>query len=380
MKYSTTLEHDESSFRMLTEQAENFGLANFLAAIQDKRFDRYDIERLAIRVSRCTSVLYDEYVAMRKFGEDFNSSYATSDNQYFSTATEICRQIRHSLVSVKNIYLSFTKTKRDKYRLSYTGPGKAPCIYMYSPLSSLTIQTDMLGIESYDESVNTLYVSMGAFFSQLVKIMRYCRTIINDERLIKNSPDRCNRIYHKCFDEVASHIRSFLNLTDFRVSMTQIAPSALDLSKQSTLSEEQFAQANYHVFNKQQFESHVASELLRKGLQGDYTPEEMLLWPSDQSRIARMRYLISHCDQIDEAEGRSGSINAKLVACLYLWSGATDQSNWLKYFQDVYLSNGGRYRVISAPALCTAIQKVQDDPQFRASITRQINHLLHFFS
>lgn len=380
MQYSTLVERDESGVKQLSSAIRQFSEGGFIASIQDRKLDEYDIMLYTNSVNNQFQILEREYIRMKQFSKTFNKSFATDNNEYFNVAYAAFGKMRRSLTATRKLLLRFTKAKPDTYRQGRRDTSIAPSIYENAPLTGGSYQMDAFGLESYRDCVRKLYDAMTKFFNMVRRMLILALKMILDENAIKKDPVRCEYIYQCCFEEVARQISDVLELSGVAMN-SNLPEDPLSISKRTSLPINLFAQKNYHLHSTKEFKQHVLYELQKEGVRKGNTPLEQSLWPLAQDRVKDIRFVIAHFDEIPDIEGHKGKLSSLAVACFCLWCDPKTRNKWLRYFNQEYRIYG-QYETVSAVAICDAIKNysltkeskiyIEFEKEFEAVLSRNI--------
>lgn len=366
MQYSTLVERDESGVKQLFSSIRQFSEGGFIASIQDRNLNEYDIMSYTNSVKSQYLILEREFIRMKQFSDTFNNSFATDNNQYFDAAYQAFGKMRSSLAATRRVLLKFTKNKPDTYRLGQRDTSRTPSVYKNAPLMGASYQMDAFGMASYENPVKELYDAMTLFFNTLRRMLQLSLRMILDERAIKNDPIRCAYIYNTCFEKVARKIAEFLALNGVNANQN-MEEDPLSSSKRTSFPLNSFAQKNFHQHTTKEFNQHVLYELQKEGAKRGLSPIEQSLWPIRQDCVKDIRFVIAHFDELPDVEGRKGKLSSLAVANFCLWCDVNNRRKLVKYFNQQY---SGQYDTVSDAAVCSAIKE--------NSLTKESNIYIDF--
>lgn len=338
MLYSTVVEKNEQGLMMIIEAAEKFEKGKYLDAVYNCNLDKEDVLGITDYVREYRAKLSREHLALAKFSLTFNKQYATNNNGCFDAAERLFNRIRSTISGSKRIYKQFCRTIRK--RMPETMPLR-PSVFKRSELVNNYHNGQLFGFETYEECVARLYEELEGFFRDLVSSLALCRMIINEEKIIRNTPERCMGIYRKCYDQTV--LNSTFMVRTFKENKVMPKDEMAE-RKKCARSEEEFVCSNFHTCDTSQFQSHVVASELIKGQSNGLTDAEIRIFGSDNiDLVKKVRLVIQHFDELEE-EGVKGKHKGKhygpCVASFMLWCkiGMNDQKvkSFVAYFNDTY--------------------------------------------
>lgn len=379
MQYSTIVEKNEESLQMIISAAEKFEEGKYLEGISKCRLNKHDVLCTIEFVKEYMAKLSREYLALANFASTFNKQYATKNNSCFESAELLFNRIRSTISGSKKIYKRFCKTIRK--RLAPT-VSQNPSVFKRSELVNDYYSEQLFGMESYDECVRKLYDELERFFMKLVKCLAFCRMIITEENEIRSTPDRCVTIYKDCYEQMLNNNKMMVRT--FKENKI-LPPDEFEERRKKANSLQDFICKNYHVLDPSQFQMHVVSTEIKRGMTDGLTETEIKLYGSDSiEHVEKVRLVIEHFDEL-ETDGHKGKHEKKhssyCVASFMLWSGiGKNQDNKVKAFVDDYFNKTykGNYPPVKTNAVNTAKNNIlygqtnfQED-KFRIKIERLI--------
>lgn len=312
MLYSTIVEKDESGLLMIIRAAERFDEHRFLEGIQRRCYTAADIQQAIDQVRIYQARMNGEARALAAFSETFLAEYATDNNKCFETAQLLFNRIRSTISASRKV---FKKTcpiirKRQPQR------AERPSVFSRSLLSRVECGQDLFGILSFEESVQTLYAELQAFFTTVIQTLCLCRYMIMTESAIRSDADRCALIYKDCERKVLGGARE---LSKFLSSCKVQGESELAERKARARSLKDFYRDNYHKWDTGQFRMSVAVELVRQGQNMGLTDVEAVLWHGRHEKALKVREVVSRFDELTGAEGQKGKLDSGLLVTFLKW-------------------------------------------------------------
>ena len=347
MRYTTIVEKDERGLKQIIEAAQQFEEDRFLEGIHQKCYTEMDIQAAIDRVREYQSKLNTEARALVYFSQRFLQQYATDNNECFETAQLLFKRIRSTLKASRAVFQKTCPVRRRRQPVAL----ERPSIYVRSVLASGECNRDLFGLMSFDESVQTLYDEMQAFFTTVITTLGLCQYMIKTERAIREDSDRCEQIYKECERKALTSIKELTKV----LSTVKILPeNELTERKAKARSMKDFYRENYHLWNKEEFKMSVAIEVLRKGRNDGLTDEETKLWPNNHQQALRVREVIGRIDTMEDIEGNTNKLKSSFLVELIKWAGLESpdkEKAFYAYFCKQYKAQGGRYQTLGWSAV-----------------------------
>jgi hypothetical protein len=367
MRYTTIVDKDERGLIQIIEAAKKFEEDRFLEGIRQRCYTAADVQTAIDRVREYQSRLTSEARALVYFSETFLQQYATDNNRCFETAQLLFNRIRSTLKASRAV---FRKTCPTRRRVQ-PAVCERPSIYLRSVLSGGECNRDLFGIQSYEDSVQTLYMEMKTFFTTVITTLGLCHYMIRTERAIREDGDRCEQIYKECEARALGSIREVTRVLE---SVKTLPENELNERKARARSSKDFYRENYHQWDTGQFRMSVALDVLRKGRNDGLTDEETRLWPDDHQHALRVKEVIGRIDTLPGIEGNPNKLKGSFVVELIKWAAVGSQDRekaFYDYFCRQYRAQGGRYETPSWNAISTERKNrrdmgISDDEQVRS--------------
>lgn len=339
MLYNTIVDKDEQGLLMILRAAEKFNEDRFLEGIHQRCYTAEDIQQAIDQVRAYQARLNTEARALVCFSHTFLQEYATDNNKCFETAHALFNRIRSTISASRKVFKKTCPIIRKRQ------PQQAgrPSVFLRSVLARGECPQDMFGLLSYEESVQTLYSELQAFFTIIITTLGLCRYMIRTEQAIREDGDRCAQIYRDCERKVMSGVRE---LTKFLSTTKALPESELAERKAKARSMKDFYKENYHKWDTGQFRMLVALEVLNKGHNAGLTDLEALLWSDDHAKALRVREVVARFDELDNVEGQKGKLNSGTLVSFLKWC-AVDADKEKKLYEEYFCKEyHGRYQTL----------------------------------
>lgn len=347
--YQTQITTEENLQTVLTA-IENFNFDRLLAALKDRRsLSVSDILAMDARITEATSKLQTEYARLQDEAPAFNKRFVHRNNHYFSSAEALLRKIRSGVARFKDLYSRLTPNRTSAYQ-GLPMPEDKPSIYDRSLLGNAAY-TPSLFPETVRPEVKQLYEHIVAFLAQMEDALNLCKDVLDDEALIREDAGQCRELYMDFKDEHYSHIKQLLRqITVSWNDIEKITNPAICLRERTT-SDEEFSQQGFHNLEYEDVCQLATKEIVEESQRGEFTKEELMLFPDNRPLILRVRHIIVDFESY-LPEGFNGKkIPASTIACLIRWSKPKEDFAFVKYFKKTYEASGGTHKVPSNSAV-----------------------------
>lgn len=347
--YQTQITTEENLQTVLTA-IENFNFNRLLAALKDRRsLSVSDILAMDARITEATSKLQTEYARLQNEAPAFNKRFVHRNNHYFSSAEALLRKIRSGVARFKDLYSRLTPNRTSAYQ-GLPMPEDKPSIYDRSLLGNAAY-TPSLFPETVRHEVKTLYDHIVIFLSCMEDALRLCQDVLDDEATIREDAGQCRELYMDFKDEHYSHIKQLLRQITASWNVIEKITNPAICLRERTTSDEEFSQQGFHNLEYEDVCQLATKEIVEESQRGEFTKEELMLFPDNRPLILRVRHIIVDFESY-LPEGFNGKkIPASTIACLIRWSKPKEDFAFVKYFKKTYEASGGTHKVPSNSAV-----------------------------
>ena len=347
--YQTQITTEENLQTVLTA-IENFNFDRLLAALKDRRsLSVSDILAMDARITEATSKLQTEYARLQDEAPAFNKRFVHRNNHYFSSAEALLRKIRSGVARFKDLYSRLTPNRTSAYQ-GLPMPEDKPSIYDRSLLGNAAY-TPSLFPETVRPEVKQLYEHIVAFLAQMEDALNLCKDVLDDEALIREDAGQCRELYMDFKDEHYSHIKQLLRQITASWNVIEKITNPAICLRERTTSDEEFSQQGFHNLEYEDVCQLATKEIVEESQRGEFTKEELMLFPDNRPLILRVRHIIVDFESY-LPEGFNGKkIPASTIACLIRWSKPKEDFAFVKYFKKTYEASGGTHKVPSNSAV-----------------------------
>ena len=332
MRYNTIVEKDENNLQEIIAAAEQFSEERFLEGIKMKRYNQYEIEKMIVVIREYQQKMNKECLALAKFSETFIQTYATDNNECFTTAYRLFNRIRSTIGATKKVYKKTCPRVVKKLPIGVENPS----VYNRSIFSYATYSPDLFGVKSFDENVTVLYEDMKTFFTTVISTLLLCRNIINKERMVKADPDMCISIYNDCVKKVKGGITDFVRMFQ---QVNTIPASELYERKKKARKKEEFVCQNYHQYNTEDLKISVIAETLANGQKDGLTDLESVLWENNHAKALEVRKIVKNFDLYAYKMSKKNMISSGVIVEFIKWcqiEEANEKRLYSEYFKNNY--------------------------------------------
>jgi hypothetical protein len=325
MPYSSHIDASEETLRMLDEKFTPVQDDRFLYSLQQKKRDLEGLLTFNARLQLSYDYTLQEYNRLQELRKTYNQEYPTEHKKYFSTAVKLMSKMRSTLSAYKKIVDEFhPKKKRGaKYK-------KDVSAYERTPLYNGPYSQDMFGWDAYpDRSVKDLFNNLNDYLKLAKDCLELCLEVIDEERAIRNDPERAYDLYKDSFDRSVSGNR---RLIDDMIKNNVFLDNDIVKAMEEAKDVKTLIASLYHEFNYSDWNHFCACKTVSDGRKAGLTEEESLLFGKDNTEtVIRIRTLLDHilelAEQRDDVIGWEGMLDGCFVMRLLFWCGWNGSKN-----------------------------------------------------
>ena len=329
MIHWTDIERSKEGVLQIIEVIKNYekdGEARFLAGIQSRNFTEYKIQQLICIVRERLNMTRRELLRLSEIALTYNKMWATDDNNCFRDADKLFRKIRSTLKGTKILYKRFTPICRksvpdDRFR---------PSVFVHSTLAYAECGRDLYGLESYPDSVTTLYAEMGAYFTHVVAVLVICHQELAKEAIISKDAELCLELLNEQCKTIVGDMKDVIGM------LSKEAASQDELLKKSkkTGSLKAFAQEGFHKYNIESITRYATSRAVESGMAFGLGDVEALYFFDNPEKGRRAKDVMDHFDLYAE-KGRGNKMDTTVIAEFVCWTGLGIAKGY-GYFSSTY--------------------------------------------
>ena len=329
MIHWTKIEQSKEGILQILEVIKNYekdGEVRFIDGIQRRGFDEYKIQQLICIVRERLNMTRRELLRLSEIALTYNKLWATNDNNCFRDAEKLFRKIRSTLKGTKIIYKRFTPICRKN------NPDKdfRPSVFVNSTLAYAVCGRDMYGLESYPDSVSTLYAEMGAYFTNVVAVLLICHQELTKEAMISKDADLCLKLLNDQCKNIVADMKDVIGvLSKESASHDEL----LEKSKKSG-SLKDFALQGFHKYNIACITRYATSRAVENGAEFGLDDIESLYFANDPEKGRKAKEIMSNFDTYAD-KGRGNMMDSTAIAEFVCWTGL-DFAKGFQYFSTTY--------------------------------------------
>lgn len=325
MPYSSHIDANEEMLRMLDEKFTPVQDDRFLYSLQQKKRDLDGLLTFNKRLVLSYDYTLQEYNRLQELRKTYNQEYPTEHKKYFSTAVKLMSKMRSTLSAFKKIVDEFhPKKKRGaKYKEGFTA-------YERTPLYNGPYSQDLFGWEVYPErSVKDLFNNLNDYLKLAKSCLKLCLEVIDEEKAIRNDPERAYELYKDSFNRSVSGNRRLID--DMIKNNVYLDNDIVKVMEEAKDVKALIANL-YHEFNHSDWNHFCACKTISDGRKVGLTKEESLLFGKDNTEtVIRIRTLLDHilelAEQRDDVIGWEGMLDGCFVMRLLFWCGWNGSKN-----------------------------------------------------
>ena len=329
MIHWTYIEKSKEGILQILEVIKNYekeGDVRFIAGIQSRNFSEYKIQQLICIVRERLNMSRRELLRLSEIALTYNKLWATDDNNCFRDAEKLFRKIRSTLKGTKIIYKKFTPICRKN------APDKdfRPSVFVKSTLAYAECGRDLYGLDSYPDSVSTLYAEMGAYFTNVIAVLVICHQELAKEAMISNDADLCLQLLNEQCKSIVSDMKDVIGM------LSKEAASKDELLEKSKKrgSLKTFAQEGFHKYNIAHITRYATSRAVENGAAFGLDDIESLYFVNNPEKGKKAKEIMNDFD-IYADKGRGKKMDTTAIAEFVCWTGL-GMAKGYSYFVSTY--------------------------------------------
>ncbi len=329
MIHWTDIEKSKEGILQILEVIKNYekeGEVRFLAGIQSRNFSEYKIQQLICIVRERLNMTRRELLRLSEIALTYNKLWATDDNNCFRDAEKLFRKIRSTLKGTKIIYKRFTPICRKN-----TPDGKFhSSVFVKSTLAYAECGRDLYGLESYPDSVTTLYSEMGAYFTNVIAVLVICHQELAKEAMISSNAELCLQLLNEQCKTIVGDMKDVIGM----LSKEKAGQDELLKKSKKTGSLKAFAQQGFHKYNIESITRYATSRAVENGAAFGLDDIESLYFVNNPEKGKKAKVIMTNFDTYAD-KGRGTKMDTTAIAEFVCWTGLGIAKGF-SYFASTY--------------------------------------------
>ena len=314
MIHWTDIEKSKEGLLQILAVIKNYekdGEARFIAGIQSRNFSEYKIQQLICVVRERLNMTRRELLRLSEIALTYNKQWATDDNNCFRDAEKLFRKIRSTLKGTKIIYKKFTPIcrKRNMDKVFHSS------VFVKSTLAYAECGRDLYGLDSYSDSVSTLYAEMGAFFTHVIAVLLICHRELAKEASISADAEQCLQLLNDQCKTIVDDMKDVIGM----LSKEKASENELLQKSKKTGSLKAFAQEGFHKYNIESVTRYATSRAVENGAAYGLDDVEALYFAEHPEKGRRAKEVMANFDAIAE-KGRGDKMDTTAIAEFICWT------------------------------------------------------------
>ena len=314
MIHWTDIDKSKEGLLQILEVIKNYekdGEARFIAGIQSRNFSEYKIQQLICIVRERLNMSRRELLRLSEIALTYNKLWATDDNNCFRDAEALFRKIRSTLKGTKIIYKKFTPIcrKRSTDRTFHSS------VFVKSTLAYAECGRDLYGLDSYSDSVSTLYAEMGAFFANVIAVLLICHRELAKEASISADAELCLQLLNDQCKTIVDDMKDVIGM----VSKEKAEQDELLMKSKKTGSLKAFAQQGFHKYNIDSVTRYATSRAVENGNAYGLDDVEAIYFAQHPEKGKKAKEIMANFDAYAE-KGRGGKMDSTAIAEFICWT------------------------------------------------------------
>ena len=332
MIHWTDIEKSKEGIIQILEVIKNYekdGEVRFIAGVHARHFSEYKIQQLICIVRERLNMTRRELLRLSEIALTYNKLWATDNNNCFRDADKLFRKIRCTLKGTKIIYKRFTPICRK----SIPDNGFRPSVFVKSTLAYAECGRDLYGLDSYPDSVSTLYAEMGAFFTNVIAVLVICHQELTKEANISNDAELCLKLLNEQCKSIVVDMKDVIGM----LSKEKVEQNELLKKSKKTGSLKAFAQQGFHKYNIESVTRYATSRAVESGAEFGLDEIEAMYFVNNPEKGRRAKEVMTCFDNFAE-KGRGSKMDTTAIAEFVCWTGL-GMAKGFKYFVSTYKGN-----------------------------------------
>ncbi len=327
----------------ICETFEKDGGDRLMCAMDMRRWDIEEIERLLVYIVQSRQKMETELNRLRKYESGFNDMFATDHNDYYNSVANLLNRIRSHSSPLKTIL---------KKTCSHKHPNKKKC-QKYNIKSKSVRKESVLAANSYQKPLYTIddpttppqflgfFHELQKFFKDEKECMEICVRVLNDEAEIRKDPVKSKYILDKYRRKAFNKLRGQIMLIsdDMISTLKEITPAYQRFKSFAT--DEAFAQEEFHKHNVTDMDHFCLIELAMAKQHNQLDNDELANWGDNPRWVKIIKYVIKHFDELLPAFF-THKMMGRFQYYFCKWALPNNISNATKYFAKHY---NGKWKV-----------------------------------
>lgn len=328
MIHWTDIEKSKEGILQILEVIKNYekdGEVRFIAGIQGRHFSEYKIQQLICIVRERLNMTRRELLRLSEIALTYNKLWATDNNNCFRDSEKLFRKIRSTLKGTKIIYKRFTPICRK----NIPDNGFRPSVFVKSTLAYAECGRDLYGLESYPDSVATLYAEMGAFFANVIAVLVICHQELAKEAMISKDAELCLQLLNEQCKTIVGDMKDVIGM----LSKEKAEQNELLKKSKKTGSLKTFAQEGFHKYNIESITRYATSRAVESGAAFGLDDIESLYFVNDPKKGKKAKDIMTRFDTYAD-KGRGKKMDTTPIAEFVCWTGlgiARGKSVWARF-------------------------------------------------
>lgn len=320
---------------------EKEGDVRLIDGIQRRGFTEWKIQQLICIVRERLNMTRRELIRLSEIALTYNNKWATDDNNCFRDADKLFRKIRSTLKGTKIIYKRFTPICHSKVGMVITRSA-----FVHSTLAYADCGRDFYGLESYPDSVTTLYAEMGAYFTNVVAVLVICHQELTKEAEISKDAELCLQLLNDQCKGIVNDMKDVIGL----FSKEETGKDELIVKSKKCGSLKKFAQEGFHKYNISSIKRYAISRAVENGAEFGLDSIESVYFVNNPEKGQKAKEIMMNFDAYAE-KGRGKMMDSTAIAEFVCWTGL----GLVKGYEYFTLTYSGNYDIPKRKSIWTRI-------------------------
>lgn len=342
--YYTDIEPDLEAFNQIIRICDDFekdGGDKLAYALSLRHWNLDEIERLNRYLMQARHKMEEEVKRMERLSDTFNEEFATDHNGLFDSAAVLLGKIRSHTSPLKNILKKFCSRKHPNAKQCHYNNIRPKSVREGSALARNDYQRDLF-FDHYPKQVKDLLHELQLFFAAEKRCLTICTKLLNEENEIRKDPVRSKYILDMYRKKSFAKFRNQVLLVSDDVVDAVIELCPAYKKRLSSVSDEVFAQEEFHKHNVADMEHFCLIEMAMARRNNNMEADALALWGNNPETCHNVDLVIENFDSLlpdDFTQKRMG----EYLYYFCRWAHPENIKQGVAYFTKRYK---GKYRLV----------------------------------
>ena len=189
-------------------------------------------------------------------------------------------------------------------------------VFVKSTLAYAECGRDLYGMDSYPDSVSTLYAEMGAYFTNVIAVLVICHQELAKEAMISNDAELCLQLLNEQCKTIVGDMKDVIGM----LSKETAGQNELLKKSKKTGSLKTFAQEGFHKYNIESVTRYATSRAVENGAAFGLDDIESLYFVNGHEKGRKAKEIMTNFDVYADKD-RGKKMDTTAIAEFVCWTG-----------------------------------------------------------